>query len=113
MKKILFLLFFSFSLFGYDKVHNIHEISLYLANGTSKKACRIQKGKYEWQKNGLLMKDFDCSIKGLSSSRKVNFFYELKSIERKGFYIFIHNNLIEGKYKRNNNQDLSFNFLFQ
>lgn len=114
MKKIVFSLILIITLLshGYEKIHNIHRFYIYLSNGTSK-SCVIKSGNYEWRSNGLLIKDFQCDTKSLKSSTKISVYKETKEMQKNGYYIFIHNNLIEGKFKRNNKQDLSFSLIMQ
>lgn len=114
MKKIIFSLMLIITLlsYGYEKIHNIHRFYIILSNGASK-SCVIKSGKYEWRSNGLLIKDFQCDTKSLKSSTKISVYKETKEMQKNGYYIFIHNNLIEGKFKRNNKQDLSFSLIMQ
>lgn len=118
MKKVYFLfillvLFPITSLSGNKKILNIHRFSIYLSNGiSSKKACTIKSGKYEWKKDGILIKEFNCSTKMLGTINKINIYNEIKNIQNDGYDVFIHNNLIEGKIKKNK-KDLSFNIVLQ
>lgn len=118
MRKMFFLfillILLTLNTFGDNKkVLNIHRFSIYLTNGiSSKKACTIKSGKYEWKKEGILIKEFNCSTKMLGTTNKINIYNEIKNIQKDGYDIFIHNNLIEGKVKKNN-KDLSFNIVLQ
>ena len=114
MKKIIFSLMLIITLlsYGYEKIHNIHRFYIYLSNGVSR-TCVIKSGNYEWRSNGLLIKDFQCDTKSLKSSTKISVYKETKEMQKNGYYIFIHNNLIVGNFKRNNKQDLSFSLIMQ
>lgn len=110
---ILLILFPITALSSNKKILNIHRFSIYLSNGiSSKRACTIKSGKYEWKKDGILIKEFNCSTKMLDTMGKIRIYKEIKNIQNDGYDVFIHNNLIEGKFNKKG-KDLSFSIIMQ